>query len=107
MTKNINILLIGPISPPVTGCSVVNDLVLEKLNQEEGFRVDCINRAYPEFNEAIGEFSLKKVFFYVSQYIQAFKIFKCLCALAQQECRDVAACVYSCLATRGALPKWR
>ena len=76
MTKNIKILLIGPISPPVTGCSVVNDLVLEKLNQEEGFRVDCINRAYPEFNEAIGEFSLKKVFFYVSQYIQAFKIFK-------------------------------
>jgi glycosyltransferase involved in cell wall biosynthesis len=74
--KNSKILLIGPLSPPVTGCSVVNDLVLEKLNQEQGFSVNCINRAYPEFNEAIGEFSFKKVFFYVSQYIQAFKIVK-------------------------------
>jgi len=74
--KNIKILLIGPLSPPVTGCSVVNDLVLEKLNQEHSFSVNCINRAYPEFNEAIGEFSFKKFFFYVSQYIQAFKIVK-------------------------------
>lgn len=73
--KNIKVLLIGPISPPVTGCSVVNDLVLEKLNQEEGFKVTCINRAYPEFNEAIGEFSFKKFFFYISQYFQATKIF--------------------------------
>ncbi|MCF7559603.1 glycosyltransferase [Sabulilitoribacter multivorans] len=79
MSKNkkyINVLLIGPISPPVTGCSVVNDLVLEKLNQEENFNVTIINRAYPEFNEAIGEFSFKKVFFYFSQYFQAVKIFK-------------------------------
>lgn len=74
--KDINVLLIGPISPPVTGCSVVNDLVLEKLNQENGFNVKCINRAYPEFNEAIGEFSFKKVFFYVSQYFQAAKLFR-------------------------------
>ncbi len=74
--KGINILLIGPISPPVTGCSVVNDLVLEKLNQEENFNVKCINRSYPEFNEAIGEFSFKKVFFYFRQYFQAVKIFK-------------------------------
>ena len=74
--KDVNVLLIGPISPPVTGCSVVNDLVLEKLNREKDFYVECINRAYPEFNEAIGEFSYKKVFFYISQYFQAFKIFK-------------------------------
>ena len=67
--KNSNVLLIGPLSPPVTGCSVVNDLVLEKLNQENGFSVDCINRAYPEFNEAIGEFSFKKVFFYVKTLV--------------------------------------
>ena len=51
-------------------------MVLEKLNQEEGFNVTCINRAYPEFNEAIGEFSFKKFFFYISQYFQAYKIFK-------------------------------
>lgn len=74
--KNMKILLIGPISPPVTGCSVVNDLIVEKLNQEVGFSVKYINRAYPEFNEAIGEFSFKKVFFYVSQYFQSVKIFK-------------------------------
>jgi glycosyltransferase involved in cell wall biosynthesis len=74
--KDINVLLIGPMSPPVTGCSVVNDLVLEKLDIEEGFNVKSINRAYPEFNEAIGNFSFKKVLFYVSQYFQATKIFK-------------------------------
>lgn len=74
--KDINVLLIGPISPPVTGCSVVNDLVLEKLNEEDGFNVSCINRAYPKFNEAIGEFSFKKFFFYISQYFQSYKIFK-------------------------------
>lgn len=74
--KDINVLLIGPISPPVTGCSIVNDLVLEKLNEEEGYNVTCINRAYPEFNEAIGEFSFKKLLFYISQYFQTFRIFK-------------------------------
>lgn len=73
--KTFKVLLIGPISPPVTGCSVVNDLVLEKLNQKEGFRCKVINRAYPEFNEAIGMFSFKKLFFYISQYFQAYKIF--------------------------------
>jgi len=74
--KNTNVLLIGPIPPPVTGCSVINDLVLEKLNQKKGFSITHINRSYPEFNEAIGEFSFKKVFFYISQYFQAIKIFK-------------------------------
>ncbi|MDO6489759.1 MULTISPECIES: glycosyltransferase family 4 protein [unclassified Cellulophaga] len=74
--KDIKVLLIGPISPPVTGCSIVNDLVLAKLNEEQVFDVMHINRAYPKFNEAIGEFSIKKFFFYVRQYFQAFKIFR-------------------------------
>lgn len=70
------VLLIGPISPPVTGCSVVNDLIVEKLTVNEKYHLDYINRAYPEFNEAIGEFSFKKVFFYVKQYFQLLKVFK-------------------------------
>lgn len=74
--KDIKVLLIGPISPPVTGCSVVNDLVLAKLNEDKVFEVMHINRAYPKFNEAIGEFSIKKFFFYVRQYFYAFKIFR-------------------------------
>lgn len=73
---DINVLLIGPIPPPITGNSVVNELILEKLNQNESFRVKSINRTYPEFNESIGEFSLKKAFFYFSQYFQVVKIFK-------------------------------
>lgn len=79
MSKNknhINVLLIGPISPPVTGCSIVNDLVLEKLNQQHCLSCVAINRAFPEFNEAIGEFSYKKLLFYISQYFQAYKIFR-------------------------------
>mgnify|MGYP001214850871 CR=1 FL=1 len=74
--KITKVLLIGPISPPVTGCSVVNDLVLEKLNQQRCFSCAIINRAYPEFNEAIGKFSFKKLLFYISQYFQAYKIFR-------------------------------
>ena len=74
--KKLKLLLIGPISPPITGCSVVNDLVLDKLNEKEGFQVYLINRSFSKFNEAIGQFSFKKFFFYISQYFQAHKIFK-------------------------------
>lgn len=55
---------------------MVNDLVLQKLGEHEDFRIKCINRAFPVFNEAIGEFSIKKVIFYVKQYIQALKVLK-------------------------------
>jgi glycosyltransferase involved in cell wall biosynthesis len=74
--KLIKVLLIGPISPPITGNSMVNDLVLEKLNEKNNFYLEVINRAFPVFNESIGVFSFRKVFFYIKQYIESYKILK-------------------------------
>ena len=55
---------------------MVNDLVLANLGKDGFFEVDVINRSFPIFNESIGEFSFKKIWFYISQYVKAHKIFK-------------------------------
>ena len=55
---------------------MVNDLVLANLGKNGFFEVDVINRSFPIFNESIGEFSFKKTWFYISQYVKAHKIFK-------------------------------
>ncbi|APD06082.1 glycosyltransferase [Flavobacteriaceae bacterium UJ101] len=74
MLNKKKILLIGPLSPPITGCSMVNDLVYKRLAVRNDVEIDVINRAFPFFNERIGYFSFRKAIFYIRQYFRINKI---------------------------------
>lgn len=68
------IVFIGPFSIPVTGNSIVNDTIFEKLNQSSSFQIKKINTSYPEFNEEAGTFSFSKFLFYLSTNFQSYKL---------------------------------
>jgi len=70
------ILLIGSLSPPITGVSICNDKIIKEVSKKEGYTIDIINTSNSSFNEGIGNFSIKKVFFYFKQYFYLYKIFK-------------------------------
>ncbi len=68
------IVFIGPFSIPVTGNSIVNDTIFEKLAQTSSFQIKKINTSYPEFNEDAGTFSFSKFLFYLSSNLQTYKL---------------------------------
>lgn len=72
----MKLLLIGPLPPPITGNSLANKILVEKLPiYYPNIKVDFINTSYQEFKEDIGKFSLRKVFVYMKQYKEIYKIF--------------------------------
>ena len=76
MNSKISILLIGPFPGPLSGVSIANQVVSEVLSDDSQFEVDIINTSYSRFDEEIGKFSFKKTFFYLTLYLNIFKIFK-------------------------------
>ena len=76
MNSKISILLIGPFPGPLSGVSIANQVVREVLSDDSQFEVDLINTSYSRFDEEIGKFSFKKIFFYLAFYLNIFKIFK-------------------------------
>ena len=76
MNSKISILLIGPFPGPLSGVSIANQVVSEVLSDDSQFEVDIINTSYSRFDEEIGKFSFKKIFFYLAFYLNIFKIFK-------------------------------
>jgi len=70
-----NILIIGPFSAPITGNSLVNDKIFNKLPQESSFKVRKINTSYFEFDEETGKFSFSKFLFYLKLNFQLHKQF--------------------------------
>lgn len=67
------VLIIGPLSPPITGVSICNDKIIQSIDRNS-FKIDSINTANPNFNEALGKFSLDKLFKSVSSYFSMYKI---------------------------------
>jgi len=67
------IIFIGPLSIPVTGNSIVNDTIVQRLAQNSSFQIKKINTSYPEFNEENGKFSLSKFLFYLNSNFQIYK----------------------------------
>ncbi len=67
------IIFIGPFSVPITGNSIVNDTIFEKLAQNPSYEVKKINTSYPEFNEENGKISFSKILFYVSTNFHIYK----------------------------------
>ncbi len=66
------ILLIGPVPPPVTGESKCNYFVLQSFKNN----ITYINTSTPYFDEKVGQFGWKKVFFNLKKYYFSFKIIK-------------------------------
>lgn len=71
----MKILIIGPIPPPINGCSYAN-FILSKNLVQSGYKYDTINTSTKTLSSNQGStFSLKKVFLFLSIYGQIFKIF--------------------------------
>ncbi len=64
------ILLIGPIPPPVTGESRINNLIIEKLPEY----FEYINTSTPNFDEKIGKFNFQKLWLNLKNYLRLYKI---------------------------------
>ncbi|KAB1066523.1 glycosyltransferase family 4 protein [Tamlana haliotis] len=69
------ILVIGPLPEPTTGVSLANKVVVENLNKNSGYDVDFINTSFDKFDESLGKFSLRKMFFYLKLNVFSYKIF--------------------------------
>jgi|TARA_B110000208_G_C11715439_1_gene410894 glycosyltransferase involved in cell wall biosynthesis len=69
-------LIIGPFPKPISGVSLANKVVKEILDQSDDFKTDFINTSYPIFEDSVGSFSLKKLFFFLMLNLKALKMFK-------------------------------
>ena len=76
MKKPLKILIIGPFPNPISGVSIANKNVIKIFKKDENFKPSFINTTFPEFDEKIGEFSFKKMFFYLSLNLKLYKIIK-------------------------------
>jgi len=74
--KKVTILLIGPFPDPISGVSLANETVKNILNYNKKFKVNYINTSYPDFDEEVGKFSLKKLLFFLKINSKALKVFK-------------------------------
>ncbi len=69
------VLIIGPFPDPITGVSLANKVVKEALDENPNFNSDFINTSYTKFDEKLGTFSFKKLFFYLIFNIKLYKVF--------------------------------
>ncbi len=67
------VIIIGPFPNPISGVSLANKVVKEIL-QDSNFRVKSVNTSYPYFEESIGSFSFKKLFFYLSVNLKSLNV---------------------------------
>jgi glycosyltransferase involved in cell wall biosynthesis len=68
------ILLIGPLSPPITGNSLANDMVIKGFCEKNNFRIDFINTQLEKFDNKLGKFTLEKCVFILKNYLKLYKL---------------------------------
>lgn len=73
--KHKKILIIGPFPDPISGVSLANKVVNEVLI-EEGYQTYALDTSFPDFEEKIGNFSFKKLWFYVKLNVKSHTVFK-------------------------------
>lgn len=73
--KHKKILIIGPFPDPISGVSLANKVVREVLI-EEGYQTHIIDTSFPDFEEKIGNFSFKKLWFYLRLNVKSYTVFK-------------------------------
>ena len=70
------VLIIGPFPNPISGVSLANKVVKEILDKSDDFKTEYINTSYPIFEDAVGSFSLHKLFFFLRLNFKSLKILK-------------------------------
>ena len=73
--KNNKVLFIGPFPEPITGMSLANKVLFDSLNKK-GYKVDLINTSLYSFEESVGNFSIKKLFFFLKFNLYLYKILR-------------------------------
>lgn len=72
----MKILLIGPLPPPVTGNSIVNEKIVKDFSKYyNSIHMDFINVGVASFDNDFGKFNIKKFILYFSQYKTIYKVF--------------------------------
>lgn len=71
--SKIKILFVGPFPNPITGNSIANLAAYEGF-KEKGYIVGLINSSLSFFDENVGVFSLKKLFYAIKFNFQAYKV---------------------------------
>lgn len=74
MSKNI--LIIGPFPLPTTGVSLANEVVAKHLEYSTEYNVVTLNTSFSSFDEKLGTFSFKKLWFYLKLNLSVYKLFK-------------------------------
>jgi len=69
------ILLIGPLSPPITGNSLANDIVIKGLTNNKSVEIDYINTQFEVFKNDLGKITINKIFFFLKKFLKLYKIF--------------------------------
>lgn len=72
--KQSKVLLVGPFPNPISGVSIANLKVEEILENERRFMPGRINMSFPDFNDKVGAFSIKKLLFFVGINFKALKV---------------------------------
>jgi glycosyltransferase involved in cell wall biosynthesis len=72
--KHTKVLLVGPFPNPISGVSIANLKVEEILENERKFMPGRINMSFPDFNDKVGAFSIKKLLFFVGINFKALKV---------------------------------
>ncbi|MET2986562.1 glycosyltransferase family 4 protein [Aureibaculum conchae] len=74
MSKTL--LLIGPLSPPITGVSICNDKIINELPVKYNINVTYLNTSGNIFTEKVGKFSFTKIISQLINYFYLYKIIK-------------------------------
>lgn len=70
----MRVLLIGPLSPPIHGCSLANDVVAKYL-KDENINHEIINTSVDSIaSDQIGKFELKKIRNFMSVYLKIYRV---------------------------------
>ncbi|KYJ87307.1 hypothetical protein, partial [Sulfurovum riftiae] len=65
----MKVLLIGPVPPPITGNSIINDKIINDFQSYyKDICMNFINVGVPAFDSNFGTFNIKKLFIYLYQY---------------------------------------
>lgn len=72
----IPILIVGPFPYPISGVSLANKVINENLQKDKRFSTAIVNSSMPGFDEAIGKFSFKKVWYFFKLNLKAIKVAK-------------------------------
>jgi len=66
--------MVGPVPEPITGESIINNMVFRDFSKYFNVKMDLINTSTSDFGQTVGKFSLRKLVSSLIRYPLAYKI---------------------------------